>query len=347
MRTGLYCYWGAVGDHGVDAPGHPLYQLHSLEYLAKAFSLQKIYFCSLFKTKVESSISDVQFYIQDVSRRKILNDLQVEIVSLGQAMKLMNSVDEVFLKARFRNKSRLQEGSFDALKFESLLEHSPENRTHIIDSDGELPVNFFESTSADLLTFFLDHSFYSKYSPAPSKITTIAPALVESFAMSLPEVSSRKYDVFFIGNEGLKQPTLSSWLNQLSHDGLRVGVQGKWSPKYDFDVFSRTQRQDAYLQFDAALSTLQVSKAQYREFTFLSPRLYEAGICGIVPFIESGYSCSSPFCTVSSYIDLREKVKCLRDGYSRDYKLIREEQYSILSGIQSQLLSAGSLARCR
>ena len=338
MSTGLYVYWGALGDHNLNVPGHPLYQSYFLDVLAKAYQLKKIYFCSLFKDKVERTVEDTMFFIKRQQRSEIVSRLDVEVVSFGKALELVTSCDSVFLKARFRNKSRLQERSFDALKFETLLTRSEPEKTYIIDSDGELPLDFFEKhRNVNLLTYFLNHQFYDSYTAAPKSIRTLPPTLTTAFETQLRPLADYNYDLFFIGNEGLKQPALMSWLQKLQEDGLKVGVQGKWSPRYAFDIYQRVDRQRAYRSFEKSLATLQLSKEKYSRYNFLSPRLYEAGIVGCVPFIEAGYSFASDFCRVESYVEFREKLRCLRDGYDRDFRTIREEQYQQLQTIEEQL----------
>jgi len=342
MRTALYCYWGAVGDHNLNIPGHPLYQLYNLEFLAKKFQIDKVYFFSFLKNKVEATTDAAKFFIKEADRTQITSTLNIEVIGFGDALKKVQEVDVAFIKARFRNKSRLQERSFDALKFEELLKKSEDSRTYVIDSDGELPIDFFNTYNGNLLTFFLDHQFYDKYETAPADIATIAPACVERFQKTSFALADKPIDIFFIGNEGLKQPRLSSWLNKAAEDQLEVAVQGKWKTNHSFQIYSRTDREIAYKQFEKTLATLQMSKPKYREFSFLSPRIYEAGIVGAVPLIESGYACASEFTSVDSYVEFREKLKCLREGYERDFKLIFDEQVEILEKIENNLLKPSS-----
>lgn len=334
----LYAYWGAVGDHNLNIPGHPLYQLYAIESIAKALDVQKVYFYSLLHPKLEASVDKAEFYINCDVRKEICQNLNIEIVSLKKALELSKTVDEVVLKARFRNKSRLQEGSYDALKFETLLNEAKNNNVYVLDSDGELPETFFDQNqNIKLLTYFQDTSFYSNCNICRENIYTILPALASRFADEIKPLELNSADVFFIGNEGLKSPELSGILQNLAQDGLDIRVQGKWTPKYDFKIYSRTERKDAYLEFPKALSTLQISKQKYAEYSFLSPRVYEALVCGVVPFIDSKYKYGTDFCKISGYIDLREKLKSLREGYSRDYKLVFDEIKNNLQQVENDI----------
>ena len=335
MRTGLYVYWGALGDHSRNVPGHPLYQVFAMDTLAELFQLDQLHFVSLYTDKVETSCNDVEFYIQHEKRSLILQRLNVKIISFTEALKHIDAYEAVFLKARFRNKSRLEEKSYDALKFEKLYAVSDPESTYIIDSDGELPLNFFDNRPSHLLTYFRDHDFYTAYTSSPLSIQTISPALTRHFSTSvrtIPEI-----DLMFIGNEGLKDPTLGSWLHQLHEDHFKVCVQGKWNARYPFEILPRTARQQAYKNFENSLATLQLSKAKYQQYDFLSPRIYEAHICGLPVFTLPGSSASTTFLQVESYRELAEKLRCLRDGFARDYKVVIGEQKNKLAQLETTL----------
>jgi hypothetical protein len=337
MKTGLYCYWGALGDHERNAPGHPLYQVFCLDTLADFLALDKIYFYSFYKNKVEQHTHEVEFYILKDKRTAILKKLQVEIVSFKQAMQLAQTVDATFLKARFRNKSRLEEKSFDALKFEKLIEIAPAEKTYVIDSDGELPLNFFTKYPVRLLTYFADLTFYAKYDTQPAVALTIPPTLVRHFSHPKETLHEADDDLVFIGNEGLKSPKLSSWLNGLAEQKLKVLVQGKWTPKHNFEILKREKRQEGFLRFGQCLATLQLSKEKYCAYQFLSPRIYEANLVGAVVFSEKGYLTSTQFTEVDGVRELTEKLKCLREGFARDFASIVKQQHSVLQEIEDRL----------
>lgn len=333
MSDLLYCYWGNIGDHNLNIPGHPLYQVYFLESLKETFQTNKIYFYSFLKNYDEQ----LKFFILSKEREEIFNSLNIEVVDLKKAIELAKSVDVVCLKARFRNKSRLEEKSYDALKFEKILESASKNKNtkpYVIDSDGELNSKFFNDYDCRILTYFNNHEFYTQYDKS-LEIQTVIPILSKNFKLSSKDRKIES-DLVFIGNEGLKSSKLSGWLQRLSEENFNVVVNGKWkSNAYTFKIYDRLHREQAYQELMKTLSVLQVSKEKYATYDFLSPRVYESLICGVVPFIDIGYTYSTKFTCVESYVDLREKLKCLREGYERDYDSILSQQIDRMKEIEN------------
>jgi len=222
-----------------------------------------------------------------------------------------------------------------------ILKKADPSKVWIIDSDGELPKNFFMKfpVRGVVTYFYYAQDFYreSQYDPVPNTVVTIPPILTERLKKRAKPLEPIFFDLFFVGNYGLKQKKLPEWLEKLNEDGLRVAVQGKWPNRFGFRIFQRTERKKAYELFERSLSSVQISKEKYRNYSFLSPRIYETLAVGGFCFIEEGYVCQTPFSSVSNYIEFREKVLTLKEGFDRDFEPARTELIQKLEEIEGSL----------
>lgn len=321
MKKALFCYFGRFGDHTAPIPGHPLYQIFFLNSISKKFGIDK--FDIFYYDEYDYDIKD-NFVVLSEYRQK-LKDALIDKDNLSFDEALNNKYDVVFLKYRFRNYSRLKEGSLDRLKFEKLADVHY-NNSWIIDTDAEIKkTDYFPR----ILSLFLKDFDY------PSKHTTkIIPVLHTDIQECIREIEKKEM-MMFIGNEYNKSGIHN--ILELSHKwNLKTFVQGKWKKQAYIDsILDRTDRVYGYRNLENALFTVQASKDIYQTYDFMSPRIFESYLLSTLVF--GNYSFFPKFSKYSNDVVLQEKIRFLTEINSKEYfkilKLEIEELYSNLEEV--------------
>jgi hypothetical protein len=318
MRCGLYCYFGRFGDHTAPIPGHPLYQIFFLNALAKKYEIDK--FDIFYYDSEYPSIPNLN------DRFEILPDIRNALrgrlvgkdgVSLAEA--LSNSYDKVFTKYRFRNYSRLSEGSLDRYKFEKIIEKH-KDKCIVVDTDAEIKEEY-----PRILSLFADSEYKYLGIPQVDRVIPVLRADVHRAVKCWESIPNKWSCLTFIGN-GYNKDGLLSVLKRAQKDaGVSIVIHGKHKdPPLNFKVISRTERVRGYRCLAESLLTVQLSKPVYEKYNFMSPRIFESYLLGTLCFSQNSFM--GGFSRFNGAIDLIEKIKFLKTVSHEDYfKILTEE----------------------
>lgn len=313
MRKGLYCMFGRIGDHNLNIPGHPLYHLYFLKSLSKKFNIDKfdIYYYDTYPFSFEDDI-----VTKFVDRTYLKHQLIDQSVSLTTA--LDRDYDHVFLKYRFLNKSRLLQGSLDRKKFDTLYtKHTKTNHdVWVIDTDGMIKEEYNQ-----VLSLYANPKY--KY-PGNPKVERICPVLKEDILNGLSKELVEP-NLTFIGNEYFKVG-LNQMLEKI-HDetGINIITQGSWNKHNYIDhIVDRTDRVKGYRYLSNSACTLQISKLDYKNYDFLSPRIFESYILGTIIFGQNSFT--PRFSSFTGAVDLCEKIKFVSDLDVNEYLNILKQE---------------------
>jgi hypothetical protein len=211
----LYGYFGAIGDHTAEWPGHPLYQLNFLDSMQHYFHNQS-FDIVYFNPPIDYSFSALKDFRTRLA--ELLIDAEM-FTTHGVAPKIdFLKYDAVVLKHRFQNKSRLADlHGLDCEVYESILRASLDNKkpTYIVDSDNEVLsdpyfLRRFNSTDLHIFTFF-------KF-PPQYDVNTIRISPTSRILLSMIETQKPKADFYnfaFDGNNYLKDDKLAEYIRKL------------------------------------------------------------------------------------------------------------------------------------
>lgn len=300
----LYCYFGRFGDHNLDIPGHPLYQLFLLNSLAQKFNIDKF---SVYYYDKPKSFTNEFSILRDY--RKHLHSKLIEYDDISFADALTDKYDIVFLKYRFRNLSRLLAKSYDRLKFEKLFQTHGE-KVYIIDTDAEV-----KERCPHVVSFFLKDWAYPS-----NDIIKLIPVLEEDIA-NVVDVQDKTYQLTFIGNEYFKVDIAQKFAELAARTNVDLVVQGKWKfHPFLKAILPRTERVAGYNNLKFSDCSVQISKKIYLDFDFMSPRIFESWLLGTLIFSQNSFM--GAFSKFDGMIDLAEKIKLLKGFNINEYKFL-------------------------
>lgn len=313
MRIGLYCYFGRFYDHSVNIPGHPLYQVFFLNSIAKKFGIDKFY---VHYYPDPYDYSGGQFEVLSDYRKMLYDKLVLKEISFEEALNI--DVDFVFLKHRFRNYSRLRDGSLDCYYYERLLERHYD-KAYVIDTDGEIVNSEFKPKK--ILSLYFKPEVYH----FDTEVKVIVPVLKDDI-LNVIDVVKKEYKLTFIGNEYFKVGIVDEFseLKKYCPD-LRIVVQGKWKSENIVDqILDRTKRKDGYISLSSSICTIQISKVEYLCFDFLAPRIFEAYLMSTLCFSKNSFM--PKFSQYKNVLELSEKIKFLKSLSPQEYnKILKAE----------------------
>jgi hypothetical protein len=328
----LYAYFGLLELHGVDSPGHSLYQLGLIDSLRESFG--------------ESSFDFYSYYPQEIVKEAILNSPEYPESSLGKLFEEYHSklfsqycvsltsvienienkeYSKIYLKARFRNLSSLAKKWKDARDFEKIIETAISSgylphQIVILDTDLSLPENFFKKYSGSVTCLVPSIDF-----PGIS-----VDFLNKCVAINLTEFSKSKNIVYYgnIDTSNYKSGNAKSPILKECIDFLESGESPMSSSiickKGDFSFskiqhIPRNSRLLIWKELSKSLVMLNVTKEKYNAEQFIPARVFEAMIFGMIPvsykfeFLNKSFS----FNTVE---DLSEIIKYLDECSNEDLK---------------------------
>jgi hypothetical protein len=327
----LYAYFGRMGDHDLNIPSHPLYQIFFLNSISKEFGIKKfdVYYYDKYPNAFLNSYDILDSYRGSL-HKKIINHNDI---SLSDA--LSGDYDVVFLKYRFRNPSRISSGSFDRLKFDSLYEKY-KDRCWIIDTDDEILESY-----PRILSLFHDVRF--QY-PGNPKVKQLIPILSDDIFNVLvrPDILFKQYALTFIGNEYSKDDIQNQFREIHQRTQIPINVQGKWN-KYPFIqyVIPRHMRTYGYGLWQSSACSIQISKPQYLTYDFMAPRIFESYLLSTIIFSKNSFM--GPFSKYSGMIDLCERILTLKDLTSLEYhKLLESEINASYLNLKKENINAFS-----
>jgi hypothetical protein len=323
----LYGYFGRMYDHKASIPSHPLYQLFLLSSIAKKFDIEKFDVC--YYDNGVYDYGDTVYSVLKNTRERIYNSFIADDgIPLEEA--LYKDYDIVFLKYRFRNYSRLRDGSLDRLTFDKLYKRF-KDKCYIIDTDAEVKEPY-----EHIITYFLGNF---KYPVGTGEVLPIIPVLKEDILANLiAKLTTAPPMLMFIGNEYFKV-NIGDYFSNLKANipDLTVKVQGKWGKREFVDeIIDRSDRKSGYDAMYASSCSIQISKDVYRDCDFLAPRYFEAYLLSTIIFGQNSFM--PKFSQFKSIEELQEKIKFLSEISPADYlKYLKMEIEEFYNNVYNKL----------
>lgn len=159
--TSLYSYFGLLGIHDIDTPGHSLYQLGLIDSIKENFHEDKFDFYSYYPESVVDNVKIKPYPSTELGN--LFTEYQDTLfddtfVDHGTVIKKIRNQEyhNLYLKARFRNLSTLSKKWRDAKAFELIINEAivsgyTPDRIIILDTDLSLSDKFFQKYG-DLVT---------------------------------------------------------------------------------------------------------------------------------------------------------------------------------------------------
>jgi hypothetical protein len=323
----LYGYFGRMYDHNASIPSHPLYQLFLLKAISRQFGIDQFDIC--YYDEGVYNYGDMIYNVLNKPRTEIYDALIADDgIPLEKALE--TDYDIVLLKYRFRNYSRLRDGSLDRLTFDKLYNRFKE-RCYIIDTDAEVREPY-----EHIITYFLTGFEYPK---GTGEVLPIVPVLKEDILVNLiQKLVITPPMLMFIGNEYFKV-NIQDWFKQLKANvpGLTIKVQGKWN-KHEFidDIIDRSDRKSGYDAMYASSCSIQLSKDIYRDCDFLAPRYFESYLLSTIIFGQNSFM--PKFSKFKTIEELQEKIKFLSEISPADYlKYLKMEIEEFYTNVNNKL----------
>jgi len=307
----LFGYFGRMFDHDVNIPSHPLYQLFLLHSLAKEYKIDKFdihYYDTVYDYKTP------KYHVLPEIREDLYDKLvDKDNVSLEEV--LDTDYDILFLKNRFRNYSRLKDGSLDTYDFEQIY-NKFKDKCIIIDTDEQVKKPY-----EHIVTYFNGKYDYPK---GTGDVTKIIPVLEEDVLACIDSYFKSKltFQLTYIGNEYFKEGIQDSFAElKKYYPELMIKVQGTWiKHPFIYEVISRKDRAYGYEQLASSPYTVQISKPVYLKSDFLAPRIFESLLLGTIIFSQNSFM--PKFSKFTDLLELSEKMKFLDEINEDEYKKI-------------------------
>jgi len=296
----LYAYFGILGLHQIDTPGHSLYQLGLIDSIRETYGDEKFDFYSYYPSELINP-HEILLYPEEHPLGELFNLKKEELIldSLYEIDGVLESIRnklyaKLYLKARFRNLSSLAKKWKDAREFEYILVAAiaagySKEEIIVLDTDLSLP-----------------HSFYLNYG---ERITILIPSIdfpgiSESFlekcvASNLRNFDTKTKEIVFYGNidtskyktGNTKSPILVHALKYISEslsgsNPLTLIVKPSDSRSIALPntmTVARNHRAKIWNTLVSSGIMLNITKDKYSERGFIPARIYEALIFGMVP----------------------------------------------------------------
>lgn len=323
----LYAYFGLLGTHEIDSPGHSFYQLGLIDSLRETFGDSKFDFYSYYPKEIKQIPFGVpldELGNLFTSRfNSLISEYNLTLDSVLQKIK-NKEYAKLYLKARFRNLSTLSKKWDDAFQFERIIEVAVESgytkdQIIILDTDLSLPLNFLEEydDKVKVLIPSIDFPGISNY------------FLTECMKINSDRIPmTSEFSLVFYGNldtsnykSGNEKSTMlnevlvdlltkdygcSSLLDVMivGKDGNDAILQLKLTPEKltcHVSNVSRNRRDTLWKVLSHSLIMLNVTKEKYNDARFIPARIYEAMIFGMIPvsykfdFLNKTFSFSNLF----------------------------------------------------
>lgn len=337
----LYCYFGELGFFDNNIPGHSFYQIGLLDSLSEKYSVIKFDFYNYIDTTVVSSSRPK--YSTDKIGKAISQHADFLIdqyrLSYSDVIKNINNrvYDKLFLKARFRNLSTLEQRIKDATRFETIIQHA-------------ISCKYDPS---DIVVIDTDMSL------SEEMIATLSNLKIK---IEIPSITIPGISRYFLGVcmdihkkqiESAKKPPVLTYHGNLDSNNYKQGhsknqiifeIIESVNHEFTFDqttfelilatkitdfttklvekmprvkLVPRQNRELIWAALSGSLASINVSKDLYLEKNFIPARVYEAIMAGIIPvsYKQSSVKAMS-FDTVNDFFEI---CKFLKECSPADY----------------------------
>lgn len=356
-KRSLYCYFGFLGIHDVNIPGHSFYQLPLLT--------------SIRQHLIEDEVSrfDIYYYLpneikNDAHRDQFPNTefgnqheayadrlVARDLLDFEEILACIRNhrYDKIFLKARFRNLSTLSKKWKDAKEFEMILDCALDSGyegsdIYILDTDLSLSAKFIKKLEEKNINRVIPSIHFPT-------VTTQTASTFKSITKKYIEEGKREtFEGYYYGNLNFKNYKAGHSKNPIILEALKAltpPYEGFFSSlglptvhlmgKVDQETLSqlpntrtleRHQRKVIWEQMEKSWFSINVSKDLYLKEGFVPARVYEALIFGNIPISYSPngeYEWLHPALTFKSAEDCVEIVKFLSEQSTADLLKIYED----------------------
>lgn len=308
----LYGYFGNITEHNLDIPGHPLYQLNLLDSLKNTFKVDEFTIAYYYDYKQPEAVQ-----VLPEVRQELFNSLNLRFGN----EQYLSEFDLILLKHRFRNASRLRDTNLtDVAAYERCLRiaHELKIPVYVIDTDASITESFYRRFSDIKILSYFNESIY----PRNISYTKISPTSEILFKFANVVQTSTKQDCFvYDGNNYFKDLRLINLLNTAVADPFfkEILIHGKGWP---IKAFPRTERVQFYKEvLEKGKVTVNLTKPLYEKNCFVSPRIIEALMLGVIPIVPEGYICLPEEVRFASIDEAFQKMLYFSENYSKELVL--------------------------
>lgn len=302
----LYCYFGELGFFDNNIPGHSFYQIGLLDSLFEKYSVVFDFYNYLDTNVAEPNRPK---YSEDAIGKAISNHADSLIksyrISYSDVIKNINNrvYSKLFLKARFRNLSTLEQKLKDATRFETIIQHALSCKydpADIIVIDTDLSLS--EEMIATLNNLKIQIEIPSITIPGISQhFLNVCMEVHEKQISSVKKPSTLIYH----GNLDSNNYKYGHYKNQIIFEIVESVNHEFMFDKTTFDLVlaakvtdvtlklvekmprvilvPRQNRELIWSALSGSLASINVSKDLYLEKNFIPARVYEAIMAGTIP----------------------------------------------------------------
>ena len=349
--TSLYSYFGLLGIHDIDTPGHSLYQLGLIDSIKENFHEDKFDFYSYYP---ESVVDDVKIKPYPSTE---LGNLFTEyqdtlfdntLVDHGTVIKKIRNQEyhNLYLKARFRNLSTLSKKWRDAKAFELIINEAivsgyTPDRIIILDTDLSLSDKFFQKYG-DLVTVKIPSIDFpgisNRFLNRCIDIHTNNPNKTNLDSVFYGNIDTTNYKS---GNS--KSDLLPEVFEMVIDYHMSQTNESRFfiiSKEKDFVPFNREitynipryDRVGIWDTLEGGRVMLNITKDKYDTQRFIPARIFEAMIFGMIP-VSYKFNWLCPAFSFESLYDLSEIYaylsECDNDGLVQAYQYFVNSYLSI------------------
>ena len=332
--TSLYAYFGVLGLHAVDSPGHALYQVGLLQSIKESFNEEKFDFYSFYSLEeLAQAGTTIRYPNSDLGKvfEKYCDSLMAEYcIELERVMEKIDRKEysKIYLKARFRNLSALEKKRTDAYDFERMLQAAvaagySKEEIVILDTDLSLSESFCSNWD-EHATFLIPSIHFPGISSKFLKecIATIDWEKKTAAYVFYGNIDTANYKK---GNE--KSPILNEslkWtIDFLQEKPSKLIVICKKKDFFSLETvvehIDRSDREKIWEGLQKSTVMLNVTKEKYNAVRFIPARIYEALIFGMIP-VSYGYSFLNKAFSFNSIFEFSEIIKYLDECSMDDLK---------------------------
>ncbi|MFA5025091.1 MAG: hypothetical protein WC503_01090 [Candidatus Shapirobacteria bacterium] len=357
MKKALYAYFGLLGPHDIDIPGHTFYQPFLLEEILVMLGMEEkneVDFFSYLPYRIKSKDACYKFSSKLVAgyptllQNYIYDKLANMIGDYNDGEWIIPNVDNysvLILKARFRNPSTFAKKYYDTAFFEFTLDkgHKSNIPTFIVDTDLSLPSKFIDKinnmNNVHIISLGNPCKAYPNLNPKKIFPKTLRGITAKTLS-DITEIyrTHSKSELFFRQKENLlayygniasanykvghtKNIKILNYLLKIREDtDFSVNVIGKIEES-SFLMLPNTKRYDR-IEIGKILSksklNVNISKDLYVDAGFWPARISEACVFGSIPISYKGKFPDS--LTFSDYHRFKEICKFYEELEPIDFK---------------------------
>ena len=349
--TSLYSYFGLLGIHDIDTPGHSLYQLGLIDSIKENFHEDKFDFYSYYPENVVDNVKIKPYPSTELGN--LFTEYQDTLfdntlVDHGTVIKKIRNQEyhNLYLKARFRNLSTLSKKWRDAKAFELIINEAivsgyTPDRIIILDTDLSLSDKFFQKYG-DLVTVKIPSIDFpgisNRFLNRCIDIHTNNPNKTNLDSVFYGNIDTTNYKS---GNS--KSDLLPEVFEMVIDYHMSQTNESRFfiiSKEKDFVPFNREitynipryDRVGIWDTLEGGRVMLNITKDKYDTQRFIPARIFEAMIFGMIP-VSYKFNWLCPAFSFESLYDLSEIYaylsECDNDGLVQAYQYFVNSYLSI------------------